>query len=271
MLTKKLSFNFFIFFIFFLGLLHGGPSCLYAQDEGTAPSSTPTPQTEGIEDHDTKDLEKLLKRYNTNQEQVINDASKIHHIESNTENSEVDEAVIEELRPEDVIKDATIRIAQNKERHALEKRLLGDKSGVELAKSIELLLSPLRKLPEKELMKMVLENSKDTQVGPYLNEYPLITLFLVRLIRDKEAVPSLLKILENRDRLIYFAGAMICTLIFGFFLKRLFHKEDRSFFGVIAVFFVRFFTVNALRIGIFYYFFAKEFTPAMRIVSQTFF
>lgn len=269
-MQKKLQFKFFIF-IFLIGLLYGGDLfILYAQDSA---SNTQVKEEKPLEmeEHDTKDLEKLLKNYNVDQEKVIEDASKIHKIEGDSMNSEVDENVLEETRNQEAVKDAYAKIAKDKSQNELLKKIQEQQQGAKLADSIKLVLAPLQKMSENELLNLVLENSKDTQAGSFLQSFPKITLFAVRMIRDKDAVSSLLKILENHDKMIYFAGAMIATFILGYFLKRIFHKEKRSFLGVVYYFFLRFTIVNVVRVIIFYYFFSVEFAPTGKIIANTFF
>ncbi len=274
---QKLQHNFLSLLILTGLLVLGGQS--FAQDPQTdntvndteMPAKNAGPRGEQApeeENHDTKDLEQLLKRYNTDAEKVLNDASKLHKEEAG---EEVADSEIDDMRPsDDPMKNASANAIkkvqadlERKKNEALTKK--SDYSG-----AVRLALAPLQKLSEKELLKQMDENTKNSPMRPYIDQFPNIIVFAVKLIKDTESLPSIAKIAEDRDRFIHFMGIMVATIIFGFFLKKLMHREGRSFLKSVFYFFLRMYIMLAIRIYIVYYFFSTELTPAARVFKQTF-
>lgn len=240
--------------------------------EPNANNTAPEESKEIVEEHDTQDLEKLLKRYNTDQEKVLEDTSKIHNIQQDETTSEVKEADIDEMRPSDSLEKAKENAFKNAKKFKEEKDKEKAKLNVtsEYSDSVRTALEPLQKLSEGELLKILKERTKDSPVGRYYEQYPKVALYAVRLIRDKESIPSIVKIVENKERLIHFGSAMLCTIIFAFILKRIMHREGRSFLKAAFYFLVRFTVMSAIRVGVIYYFFNVELTPAAKVFKQTF-
>ncbi len=143
------------------------------------------------------------------------------------------------------------------------------------AKDVSQAIAPLQKLSEAELLAQVKETSKNSPMGRVFENFPLLAVFMVRLIQDKEAFPQLVKILENKIRLKNYGYWMIVTFIFGFFLKRLIrsNKNGHSQSLVIDALFnyiFRFAIMLCIRLAITYAFFSVELTPAFKVFSKTF-
>lgn len=275
---QKLQHNFLSLLILTGLLILGGQSFAQEPQNDNAvndtemPAKSAQPQAQQVPDeeegHNTKDLEQLLKRYNTDSEKVLQDTSKLHTEEAG---EEVDDSEINEMRPsDDPMKVASVNALkkvqsdqEKKKREELAKK--SDYSG-----AVRLALEPLQKLSEKELLRQMDENTKTSPMRPYIDQFPNIIVFAVKLIKDKESLPSLAKIAEDRDRLIRFAGIMVATLILGFFLKKLMHREGRSFIKAAFYFLLRMYMMFAIRVYIVYYFFSAELTPAAKVFKQTF-
>lgn len=256
---QKYQRNFLSLFLLSGLLFLGGP--LIAQEPNT--DAAPVE-----ENHDTKDLEQLLKRYNTDAEKVLNDASKLH---TETVGEEVDVSVIDKMRPSDDTKKNEAGSALKKSQAELERKRKEDlPQKSDYSGAVRLALIPLQKLSEKDLLKQMDENTKNSPLRPYIDQFPNIIVFAVKLIKDKEGLPSIAKIAEDRDRLIRFSGFMLATFILGFFLKKLMHREGRSFIKAVFYFFLRLYIMFAVRVYIVYYFFSAELTPAARVFKQTF-
>lgn len=227
--------------------------------ENENPTSAP------LEEHDTQDLDKLLKEYNTNQEKILEDANKLH---SEINSKEVEESEINELPHSEVtnVKDPVDAFYEA----GIKSRQKSGTNSTELSKSVRLALGPLQKLSEKDLLQRLDESTRESSLRPYMDKFPNVTIFAVRLIKDEESIPSMVKILEDRDRLIHFAGIMLGTIIFGFLLKRLMHREKRSFLRAALYFFARIYIMFVIRVAVVYYFYSAELTPAARIFKITF-
>ena len=216
------------------------------------------------ENHDTKDLDALLKRYNDDAKKVLDDASKLHEIPAEG-TTEVTEADINEMRPDQDLESVVNNKLKGKKNKDRPKVISSDFSN-----SVRMALEPLQKMSEPELLKRLDEATKNSPIRPYMDQFPNITIFTVRLIRDKESIPSLANALEDKNRLIRFAGAMIATIIFGFILKKAMHREGRSFLKSVLYFFLRMMLMSFIRFGLIYYFFSEELAPAIKVFKQTF-
>lgn len=220
------------------------------------------------EHHDTKDLEELLKRYNTDSKKVLEDTSKI--LDQDATLTEVDESDINELAnaaedPKKITLNSLKKAREDAEKAKKKSVMTG-----ELSSSVRQILEPMQKLSEKDLLKLLDDNSKNSKLRPYMDQFPNINIFAVRLIKDEESIPSLVKIIENRERLIRFAGVMLSTLILGFLLKKVMHREGRSFIRSAIYFLFRMYFMFAVRIYIVYFFFSAELAPAAKIFKKTF-
>lgn len=284
-MQHKLQFN-FLKIIFLLGLLVlEGPSVSFAQDstdptleapqvrEAANPTTNPNIDTEKPteapqEEHDTQDLEKLLQRYNTDQKKILEDTSKLH-LEGNGDGTVVDDRDIEEMRGSPVDSETVLAEATKK---AMNKALAKKPKVIssELSNSVRMALEPLQQLSEEELIKRMDEATKDSSVRPYMNQFPNSTLFAIRLIKDKESIPSMVKIVEDRDRFVWFIGVMLSTIIFGYFLKKFMHREGRPFWKSVLYFFGRMYLLFGIRVGIVIYFFNNELAPAAKVFKKTF-
>ena len=266
---QKLQLNFSFLFITLVLLVSGGQ--VFAQDSSESPGNSQAPKEAQLEEnHDTKDLEKLLKNYNTDAEKVLKDANTLHQEEAG---QEVDVSDMKDMRPDSnpnslgvVTQNAFEKVQGDRE----EKKLLDQKNHSDYSGAVRLALVPLQKLSEKELMKLFEENSRNSPMRPYMDKFPSSVVFAIKLVRDPESLPSIAKIAENKDKLIYFSGVMLATIIFGFFLKKLMYREGSSFIRLLINFIMRMFIMLALRIYIIYYFYSTELTPAAKIFKITF-
>jgi hypothetical protein len=139
------------------------------------------------------------------------------------------------------------------------------------SKTIAESIRPFQNISEKELIEQFNANIKDSRVAPFLKKYPLATVFMVRLIQDKTALPSLAKIIENKERLITYSYWMLGTFVFAFILRRMLKIDNAGFFEAIALWFFRFFVMLFIRLGLTYYFFSNEFEPTFKVIMRTFF
>jgi hypothetical protein len=261
---KKLQSKFFIKFFLKLCLLIFWVSIVFAQSEGEK-AQAPT------EDHDSKELNTLIKNYNVDTEKVLKDTSKLNQ---DPATEVVTDADIEEMRPSTSILEEAKNAALKKVKADLKKKEAEATAASEkgdFSLSVRLALEPLQSLTEEELKQRFTEVLKDSPARQYFENFPQITTLTVKLIKDKESIPSIVKIASDRDRLIHFVSIMLLTILFGYFLKKLFHKEGRSLLGAVFFFILRVIILFGVRIYIIYYFFHVELTPAAKIFQQTFF
>ena len=120
---------------------------------------------------------------------------------------------------------------------------------------------------EEEIQKGF-EDMLKQQHGFDLSKYPKVSLFFARILKDQDAMPSLFKIIKNREKLMYFGFAMLGTIILGFLIKRAFRKLDSSIFRDIKLFFMRVFLLLGARIFILISFFGTELRPTWNIFKS---
>jgi hypothetical protein len=259
--TKQLlNFLFFLRKYLFLGLFFIGLNLLAHADIQNQKDSQIENQID--EDHDTQNLDKLLIDYNKNQEKVLKNAAQFIPKESSSEITDQELELIQST-------------GQNDEEKVLrkktKKKISPNLKKIKYSEALKVALEPLQKMSESELIKLLKDNTKDSSAADYINRFPKLAIFTVRLIKDKDALPNMAKILDDQDRLIHFAAIMITTMIFAFFLKYLMKGEGRSVFKALSFWFLRFLIISSLRIGIIFYFFSIELAPIVNITTKTFF
>lgn len=273
----KLQRNLFKLIIFY-GLLFSGGLCFAQGNENQKINDTERPAAKSAvinkqdsneaEEHNTHDLEELLKRYNTDAEKVINDTEKLHKIDAETEvkDSEIEKMKLSDDTSKPVSLSSIFKTHDDqdkKKREALSRKN-------DYSEAVRKALGPLQQISEKELLKKMDEETLHSSMRPYIDRFPNIIVFAVKLVKDKEALPNIAQIAEDKDRLIQFGSIMLATIIFGFFLKKLFRREGRSFIQATFYFFVRSSIMFAIRVYIIYYFFSTELAPASRVFKQVF-
>lgn len=265
--TKLLRLNLF----FIIGLLFIGG---FSFAQGNAPDSPEgNGRAEIQEEHDSKNLDKLLKDYNQDQEKVLKDADKMLPKDDTT--SELQES---ELSDEESLEATDVKPFGMKKKSGIfdpnflnKKGPTGDLQKIKYSEAMKIALEPLQKMSERELIKLLLENTKGSSAGEYIDRYPKLAVFTVRLIKDKDALSSLAKVADDQKRSIRFMGIMISTILISFLLKRFMRKEGRPVLEAVTLWFLRFVLITTLRIGIILFFFSDEIIPTLKIVGITFF
>ncbi len=262
-------------FIFIVGLIFSGPFSLAQTNVSPNPTDTsvknPEPAKPAIEeDHDTKNLNKLLQDYNKDSEKVIKDAATIKDMEATGEVSDKDLGNGAVINPdnENALDEAHKVVF---EKANFKKRLEVPKANGKYSDQVRIALTALQSLPEAELLEKLKETIKGTSTEVYFTRNPKFTVFMVRLIKSPDAIPKIVSIADDQDKLIRFIGIMVSTILVGFFLKRFFKKEGRSVLAALGFWFLRFLILSALRFAIILYFYGAEITPTLNIAAKTFF
>lgn len=248
-----------ILFSLILGLVLLGPIS-FAQTDDEASGNGPAAIQE---DHDTKNLDKLLKDYNQDSEKVLKDAEKMLPEESGGQ---------PEMDAEEELALEATKAAQKFDPTRFKKKAKpSDLKNVKYSEAIKVALAPLQQMSEAELVALLKENTKDSGAEEYVNRFPKLLLFAVRLIKDKEALPMLVRTADDQQKSIRFAGIMLCTILFSILLKRFMKREGRPIWKAISYWFLRFFIVSAMRFALILFFYSAEVMPTLKIAGQTFF
>jgi Skp family chaperone for outer membrane proteins len=235
--------------------------------------------------HDTKKLDGLLNDYNKDKNKAEANGQAIG--QEKVKDAELEtpappapqgaesENTADELEKERLSQKENLKIKKSAEHLIdLQKHGRGD-NGVltktNYSEDLKIALIPLQKMSEKQLSNLLASNTEGTSAAPYFKRFPTLSLFAVRLIKDKEALPSLAKIADDQERLIYFTGVMLSTILVTFLLKRFFKDDRRSFIEAFGVWLARFIMVSTLRVYIIFYFFEAELRPSLKILFKTFF
>ncbi len=253
-----------------LGLIFSGPT-LFAQSPDVPSAETKTdPTTEKAtensppkedsnsfnEEHNSSALSKLIKNYNKDAGQILEDSQKLKKSDSS---SDLIESELNNY--EKAIKKTPVTNIFDKV----------DLKKMKYSEAAVAALAPFQKLSDLELAKIISENSKNTNVHAYLVRYPKIPLIMIRLIKDKEAIPGILKMIDDQTRSINFAAVMILSIAFGFFVKRVFKREGRSVPQAVTVWFIRTLIMLGVRLMIVAYFYGHDIGPALNVVSKVLF
>lgn len=242
--------RFLCFFILLMGLSFLGPFS-FAQIE---------------EEHDTKNLSKLLKDYNKDQEKVLKDAETIHKMEESEKIIDPDNGEVREL--EEVTKAMPAPFDAGLFKKKIDPK---DLKKIKYSEAIKIALAPLQKMSEAELVNLLRENTKGSNSEAYIERFPKLALFTVRLIKDPVALSELARILEDQEKLIRFGAIMITTILVAILLKRFMRRSGRSILEALGFWLIRFLLMSSLRIGIITYFYASELAPTLSLAYKTFF
>lgn len=141
-------------------------------------------------------------------------------------------------------------------------------SKMKLSDAIKLAIAPLRKMSSVEMRNMVLDHTRGQKYYFILVDYPKILDFIIELIRDENAIPHMVKVIENKDRFKIFVAVMLCSIIFGFVIARIVSTKEKNLKKIFALFVLRIIIMFSIRIGIVYYFFSEELTPAFNVLIK---
>lgn len=245
--------------IFYVGLVFLGPYSFAQNEKQINELSEST--SEINEEHDTQNLNKLLIDYNKDQQKVLNDAKKMLS-EKNADESG-DESDGEAFTNQS--RGRRKKIKSDEDNASLNLK------NVKYSEAVKIALAPLQKMSESELSKLLGDNIAGSTTKKILSKYPSIIHFTVRLIKDKLAIPSLAKIIDDEKRLIRFSLTMLSTFLISIVLKYLLKKSGRTILMAISLWFLRFIIMCSIRMGIIVYFFSQELAPTFKIAMDLLF
>lgn len=244
---------------------------LFAQDQGStdafAPSKatvetvapTPTPEpTNGMIESEIKDemdssAEEILKH----QEKIKKQMEKMQNPEAGLVKQS------EKLDTDHMIKNLIQASNPNLTKEQLDK--------MKLSEAMAMAMAPLKKMSSEDMKSMVLEQARGLKYYNLLVQYPKFLSVVIELIRDDRAVPQMVKVIEDKDRLKKFAAVMLCSILLGFVVARVISTKDRNLVKIFSLFIFRVILMMSVRIGIIYYFFSDELGPAFNVVTKVFF
>lgn len=218
------------------------------------------------EEHDEKKLEKVLTDYNESQKTVNQNQHEVKDVAD-------EELTEEELREFDQFSNE-VNAANNKLKNLPDYKkaaLPKDLEGRKLSENIGFMLMPLQKLTPFELEKLLREQLKGSAGEKIFEFEPRLYSLVTKLIRDKEALPLLVQMIEDRGRLATLLWLMLGSFVVGYFLKRITSNKDQPFITAVVFGIGRMFFMFGLRLSIVWWLFSKELNPTFKIVKEVFF
>lgn len=208
------------------------------------------------EEHKTQDLDKVIHEFNQNQKQ---------HLDSIEETSPEENQVSEDLNQNEA--------EANRQDFQQKVKATGyGLSNQSLTSAMKENLKLFHSMSEKEIEKIVRERfSSNPKVHHFLQENPKYVLFLVKLLKDKEAAIKLVEITEQKDKLVQMGLWLLASFVVGFVFSRICKLFTFGFLSWIFFFFVRLIVMTSFRFWIIYHFFGAELAPSVRIAKEVWF
>lgn len=113
------------------------------------------------------------------------------------------------------------------------------------------------------------KSKKIPALHDFLVKFPSILEFFARFLKDKDALPTLASILNNKTKLIIFVLCNFGTIILGMIMKR-FSRRKIGFFASIRSMLFRVMILYSVRISIIIFFYGKELYPTWKIFEDIF-
>lgn len=226
--------------------------------ETVAPTPTPTPEpTNGIIESEINDeMDSSAAEIMKQQEKLKSQLEKMQNPQAGLVKQS------EKLDTDHMIKSLIQASNPNLTKEQLDK--------MKLSEAMSLAMAPLKKMSSEDMKSMVLEQSRGSKYYNLLVQYPKFLSVIIELIKDDRAVPQMVKVIEDKDRLKTFAAVMLCSILFGFVVARIITTKDKNLFKIFGLFLFRVLFMISVRIGIIYYFFAEEIGPAFNVVLKVF-
>lgn len=142
---------------------------------------------------------------------------------------------------------------------------------MKLSEAIRLAMGPLKKLSSNEMKSMILDQARGSKHYNLLIDFPKILDFFVGIIKDENAVPQMVKVIEDKEKLKKFAAVMLCSIVFGFIIARIISTKEKNIYKIVGLFFFRVLIMFSIRISIICYFYSEELSPAFNVFTRVLF
>lgn len=216
--------------------------------------------------HSTEALQKDLDNFKGNSEEVM---QKLQEVMGEEDMKALEEAMANGDQVK--VKELTQKLSQS---------VASGKAGQKgLETMAALALKGFQDLSPTELRTQLESRMAGTLFEPIIKTFPKIMNFLVMILQDKTALPTLFTIPKDRKKLIIFAVLNLVLFIFGKLLKRaqgpkkgvgntkklkIQHKPS-SFSGL-----KRWLLLFSLRMGLLAYFYGTEIYPTLLVAKRAF-
>ncbi len=135
------------------------------------------------------------------------------------------------------------------------------------------MLAPFRSQSEEQVTQIFQQKLEVGPMGILLKTIPganKIPNLIARIARDETALPSVVKIMNQRAKLTQYGVFILVTFIISFAVKRLRQKQDDSIFSGMKSGILRAIFMSGLRFTVFFVLFSTEFTPLWHVIKRSF-
>lgn len=216
------------------------------------------------EHHDEMQLENVLNDYQKDQKQVLKDASILEQ-DDGTTNTDLNEVEFEEVGR---YREASVPKSRYSKKYQESLKKLGKGMGLDVQEKLILAFVPLQELTDENFDQVLKKVLTKEQYEKATTQYSKYVDLLKRVVRSQDTLPALISLVSDKDRLIYYAAAILFTFIFALMTKRIFYQSGDGFFRIILGFLFHSLLMFLIRIGITYYFFKPELTPFIKIIRE---
>ncbi len=144
--------------------------------------------------------------------------------------------------------------------------LLDDKVQALLQKALA--ESQIRSQSPVFIRAMILGKIAGKPYEKFLLRFPVLIDIMVDVIKDKDALPGLLRILSRQDDLKMYFYVWVGLLILGFILKKIFFPKIMSAWKKFCGGILLSFSLTSISLGFFYYLFSTEIHPTVKIIGH---
>lgn len=128
----------------------------------------------------------------------------------------------------------------------------------------------MRSASDEEVRAMILEKSKGTGMEKFLITHPKLTNMFVEVLKDPQAMPSLIGIFLRKDDLKLYAGIWVGLMVLAWLIKKLLYKKNPRWTSGkrILVSLLVSLCITATTLTIFYNMFSNELSPTAKIIVK---
>lgn len=130
--------------------------------------------------------------------------------------------------------------------------------------------SAIRNQSPEFIRAMIMGKVKGKPMEKVFTQFPKLLDIIVDIMRDREALPGLIRLFSKKEDLKNYAIFWVCLVIVGYFIRKKFIPQEIPFFRrmTMRILFSLFMTTVSL--SVFYTMFKPEVGPAVSVVARHF-
>jgi hypothetical protein len=203
-----------------------------------------------------------------NPDGTLDENSENEDLESNFDKTASELAELQHLEDAANAKIAAGKMANTKKNQKVPgffKKMLGGLQSKMIKKLLK--TNPMSHMSHKDLKNSLIEKFKGGKLDPVIRKYPKLLDFVVGMIRDPDALASLVTILDKQEKMLTYTYSFVGIFILSILLN-IFAFPNAGWFKKIM--FKLFITimVPVANLGIFYFMFKKELAPTIEVAKK---